>query len=200
MGALLEKVRSITQKEGKYTFKDEREQGQYLKEVTNDFQAIRRRMKKRGDWDGYVFSASRPDRFTALIRICHLIKDRRVLWGLLGHIWTDSESTRQDRRYWESWLRSAEPDAKHFMSEEDQRAFEALPNTLTIYRGCLKGLNEDGLSWTLSRERAEWFSKRFACLHPNNPPLVLERRIKKRDAFALMTDRQEDEIVLRPAQ
>ena len=49
------------------------------------------------------------------------------------------------------------------MEQEERKALAALPDRLTIYRGVhIKKGTLRGLSWTLDRERAEWFANRWA--------------------------------------
>ncbi len=197
MDTLAEKVRKAFQSGGPYEFTPA-EFELYQKDCIKIKARRQREYRCKGDWYHYVFSHDRGDRLQAFLKICHLIQVREKLWELLGQIWSDTENIWQLKDRWDLLLTRArtDPDAPHFMDEKERAAFKALPNDLTIYRGCYKGLNEDGYSWTLSYERAKWFSKRLACLYPKNPALLLTRQIKKSDAFAYLQGRNEDEIIL----
>ena len=52
------------------------------------------------------------------------------------------------------------------MPKEDRRVFRDLPDELTIYRGVGAKDEEtaeffaEGFSWTLNRDKAEWFAQR----------------------------------------
>lgn len=77
------------------------------------------------------------------------------------------------------------------MGGQELATFESLDNELIIYRGCVKGLNENGLSWTLSKDQAEWFAKRF-----DKDGIVIERRINKKNIVAYFNSRGEEEVVV----
>jgi hypothetical protein len=77
------------------------------------------------------------------------------------------------------------------MDEDEQFAFENLGDKFTVYRGCQEGLNEDGISWTLRPEKAQWFANRF-----QKDGVVLEKVIAKQDAVALFIGRSESEVVV----
>jgi hypothetical protein len=53
-----------------------------------------------------------------------------------------------------------------------------------------KGLNEDGLSWTLDKAKAEFFANRFS-----KGGIILEREIPKSDIIAVLTGRGESEVI-----
>jgi hypothetical protein len=64
-----------------------------------------------------------------------------------------------------------------------------------VWRGaeCLK--HARGLAWTLDRDRAEWFARRFS---RDGRGYVWEARVPRCRIFAHLTGRQEAEIVLDP--
>jgi hypothetical protein len=82
------------------------------------------------------------------------------------------------------------------MDEEELEFFKNLPDEITIYRGYRKRKNKKGLSWTLSKERAEWFSRRFA--RTDSEAAVVKRVVKKSQVLAYFNGRKEDEILLKP--
>jgi hypothetical protein len=77
------------------------------------------------------------------------------------------------------------------MDSEELKILDNLPKSVTIYRGCQKDVNENGISWTLDKDRAEWFATRF-----KQEGLVLEKTILKRDIIAVFTGRSESEVVI----
>jgi hypothetical protein len=79
------------------------------------------------------------------------------------------------------------------MTSEEQRAFDELPDEITIYRGC-GPRNEFGYSWTLDRSIAEVFP--FKRRYTTEYPSLLTLTIRKERAAALKLDRNEQEIVL----
>jgi hypothetical protein len=79
------------------------------------------------------------------------------------------------------------------MTSEEQRAFDALPDEITIYRGC-GPMNEFGFSWTLDRTVAEAFP--FKARYTTEYPTLLTATIQKTRAAALKLGRGEQEIIL----
>ena len=78
------------------------------------------------------------------------------------------------------------------MTPRDRQAFKQLPATMVAYRGCIAGLNEDGLSWTLSKPKAQWFAKRIG----EDDPTVKQRVVSKSEVFAYLNTRKERELVI----
>ena len=78
------------------------------------------------------------------------------------------------------------------MSKEDLEFFKELPEMITVYRGCVEGLNENGYSYTTERTQAEWFANRFS----NGEPKVIELTINKSDVFAYTNSRSENEVII----
>ena len=79
------------------------------------------------------------------------------------------------------------------MNEADRQALQNLPDKITVYRGYVPRQNKNGLSYSLDRSKAEWFAKRFA-----DNGKVIVKKVEKTDIFALLTDRNEDEVILTP--
>ena len=101
------------------------------------------------------------------------------------------------------------------MTGKERRAFHKATPTLeiNIYRGF--GQNPDdeinreqGMSWTLSYEKAEWFAKRFMTdvgasldrdMESDIKPMVAEAICQKENVIAYFDSRDEQEIVIDPA-
>jgi hypothetical protein len=87
------------------------------------------------------------------------------------------------------------------MTASERQQLAALPDRVSIYRGVNAYSEPSGISWTLDRERAEWFARRFP-LRPDYPGLVwselIEGRVLQRRIIALFQSRQESEIVVFP--
>lgn len=147
-------------------------------------------------WDRVIWLHERPYRLDAFMEIQENLSDEEY-WSLLGDIWVDSENIWQNREEWAECLTSPRPGRHFLMSEEDRRALEALPDTLTIYRGGIEQ-NIDGLSWTLDEDQAAFFAKRLQPEVGGLPTLIATAQILKSDALAYFTGRSEDEILLRP--
>lgn len=142
-------------------------------------------------YDSYVWLHERPYRIEAFREIEHLLSDT-AYWKLVADIWTDTENQWQNHQEWKDLLGSDRPSRNYLMDEKEFNTLLALPDVVTIYRGCQKGINEHGLSWTLDKSIAQWFSTR---LDRDGEPIVLERTVPKSDIIAVFTGRGESEVI-----
>jgi len=78
------------------------------------------------------------------------------------------------------------------MATPECMAWEALPERLTIYRGCGPS-NMLGASWSLSREVAARFP--FLNRYRQDEPLLVTATVRKDRVLALKLDREEAEVV-----
>lgn len=153
--------------------------------------AIKKAIKEK-KWSSFIFLHERPYRLEAFLQIADKIrKSPKQYWETLGSIWVDSENIWQNMDEWRYLLENGPEKKEYFMSKEDRAVFKNLPEHLVVYRGFVPKQNKSGYSYTLSPEKAEWFSKRFG-----KPGKVLKREIKKEDVFAYKNDRNEQEIII----
>ena len=136
-----------------------------------------------------IYLHERPYRLQAFISIAKDIPDAKY-WSLLGGIWTDTENQWQNLEQWKELLSSERGERNYLMDETEIQLLNSLPELVTIYRGCVKGLNEDGLSWTLDKAKAQFFANRFS-----KEGIILEREIPKSDIIAVLTARGESEVI-----
>jgi hypothetical protein len=78
------------------------------------------------------------------------------------------------------------------MSHEERAALDALPEKVTIFRGC-GPINRLGLSWSLSRAVASRFP--FLTRYRQGTPLLLIADVPKSRLVAFKSDRDESEII-----
>ena len=140
-------------------------------------------------YDSFVWLHERPYRIEAFQEIEHLLSDT-AYWKLLSEIWTDTENQWQNHEEWKELLSSARSSRHYLMNEEEFNLLQSLPDEVTIYRGCQPGINENGLSWTTDKAKAEFFAKRFS-----KEGIILEKTISKSDIIALLTGRGESEVI-----
>ena len=85
------------------------------------------------------------------------------------------------------------------MEAEDLALFNVLPDEFTAFRG-VGGVTvaqaKRGMSWTLDRDRAEWFAQRNS---DRGAPMLLTATIRKPNVLAVYRD-PEQEIVVRSGQ
>ena len=136
-----------------------------------------------------IYLHERPYRLQAFISIAEELSDSKY-WSILSGIWTDTENQWQNLEQWKELL-SANRSSRHYLMDESEvQLLNSLPEFVKIYRGCVKGLNEDGLSWTLDKAKAEFFANRFS-----KEGIILEREIPKSEIIAVLLGRGESEVI-----
>ena len=136
-----------------------------------------------------IYLHERPYRLQAFIQIAPQLSDTKY-WSILSGIWTDTENQWQNLEHWKELL-SANRSSRHYLMDESEvQLLNSLPEFVKIYRGCVKGLNEDGLSWTLDKAKAEFFANRFS-----KEGIILEREIPKSEIIAVLLGRGESEVI-----
>lgn len=116
---------------------------------------------------------------------------------ILAYMWIHTEEPNNDpnlsKRKLLSMFQTAEPTA--LMDDEEYLAFKALPDTVTVYRGVTSynAWNILALSWTLDREKAQWFAHRYG-----EDGAVYEAQIDKEHIYALFNGRDESEVIVDP--
>lgn len=148
--------------------------------------------KRDKKFSSYIFLHERPYRINAFSDMSKLMNDKEY-YETLSHIWIDSENIYQNKDLWKSLMKEKDRvrAKRHFMSKEDQKYFDSLPDIITVYRGYDPGKNKVGFSYSLSEEKAEWFAKRF-----NKNGMVVKRKISKLKIFAYTNSRNEQEIII----
>lgn len=114
---------------------------------------------------------------------------------LLRDAWIASEAPNQDVNVSQKtvlrWFKEATKEL--LMRNEDFSVYSKLPEQLTIYRGIGSKSRKNGISWTLDKDKAIWFAKRFS-----SNGYVLQGIAEKKDVLAFFNDRNEKEIIISP--
>lgn len=155
------------------------------------------------DWHRYIMLYERPYRFDGLEAAIRngLCDDPKDFWKIVGQVWCDSENIRENYAKWRTlWSSESMAQDRHAcMSEEDRRAFSRLKSRIRIYRGIGArhyDTGGDGLSWSLSREKAIWFAHRFTDIPSRG--WVRSAWVEKENVYAYFGARNESEIVVDP--
>ena len=149
------------------------------------------------NWSQFIYLHERPYRLDALHYVLTTYEDEiddNTYWSLASDVWIDTENAWQNIGSWTELFGSDRASQHSLMNEEELQLFTSLPDTLTIYRGCRKDVNEEGLSWTLDRSRAQWFADR----HGHDDRTLLTREINKSEVIAVFTRRGEEEVIVLP--
>lgn len=150
--------------------------------------AVEQALEKK-NYKQFVWLFERPYRVEAFIKIADNLSDTDY-WKLLSDIWVDTENQHAYIKEWKKLLGSKRSNRHYMMVEEEDNILRSLADEVSIYRGCQKGLNEDGLSWTLDKSKAKFFANRFG-----KKGIILERKIPKSDIVAVLLSRGESEVI-----
>lgn len=116
----------------------------------------------------------------------------------LKEIWTENEFPALNcsiiNTELSSWFKCCDKDL--FMSEVDRNYLDSLPDEVMIYRGVADDKYKMGYSWSLSRDKAEWFATRLTFDGCN--PALYSFKVKKSDVVAYLSSRGESEIIVLP--
>ena len=128
--------------------------------------------------------------------------DKGLFWPILLKLWDRFEGTAADCYFWQNCLvelieRHGPRSAFAFLPKLDKRFFDALPKTITVYRG-FSGTHYPGLSWTTKLSTAAIFASRGTRL--GREAAIAVATISKRNPKLYFPSqrRGEYEIVCRP--
>jgi hypothetical protein len=143
---------------------------------------------KNRDYRNYLNSHEKPYKLAPLIVIFNMADvDDKLKAELLVDAWTSAEGPSVCRKHWVKLFKYFKKRKELLMTEEELEFFNNLPEEITIYRGAE---SIKGISWTLSKENAEWFAKRFEI-----NGTVFEKTVKISDCFCYLNEREEQEII-----
>jgi len=134
-------------------------------------------------------------RLPTLLEIVWLVEDDEWL-ALLGDAWTVCDNVGvhidelMDTPFGE---RLGDGAIVEMMNADEQAAYDALPEVVTVYRGCYK-INKWGICWSLDRNLAQAFPT-LNRYRQNGQPLLVKAEAKKGDIAAVKLDRSEVEII-----
>ncbi|MBP6754926.1 MAG: hypothetical protein KA210_02165 [Bacteroidia bacterium] len=159
-------------------------------------QLIRKQQKlkefeKNNDFESYLFLIEKPFRimfFSELVKQNKIKRLSKKYWEILSSLWTGSENIFQHKELWKELLKD-KTSSHYFMSKKDLEFYNSLENEFIVYRGYNQW--EDGYSYTIDKDVAIWFAKRFG-----QNGMVKERLVKKEDVFAFTNSRKEKEIII----
>lgn len=123
--------------------------------------------------------------------------DDEGYWGALGGLWTDSENIFEFEALWLRLLTDPRRQGTRalMMTVEERTHLDGLPSRITVYRGYSRPGRGDGMSWSLSREVAQRFARRFT---EGTRGKIARREVDKQEVLAYFAGRGEQEIVLSP--
>jgi hypothetical protein len=170
-------------------------------------------MNKR-DWSRYLLYFQSHERLYGFMQIQELLSDKEY-FKYLGETITGLDNFWRFQNITIKLLNSRDKKYQgYLMNNAERKHLASLPNTLIIYRGCNQA-NQRGLSWTLSHEVAERFTKFLKAGDPKQlcrlvatikqtekfnkgKTFILKGECKKKDAICYFNGRNEEEILIEP--
>lgn len=125
----------------------------------------------------------------------HLARD--AFAEILAYMWANTEEPNNDPNLTKakllSMFKAADPAA--LMDEDELLEFRTLDDVVTVYRGVTSynARNVKALSWTLDREKADWFAHRYG-----EEGTVYEAQISRQHIYAVFSSRNESEVIVDP--
>lgn len=110
---------------------------------------------------------------------------------VLGEEWSCCDNIGQYRQMLRRML-PAEGPVPAMMTPAERAAYDALPERLTVYRGCGE-VNMRGASWSLSRDVAARFP--LLLRYRQARPLLVTATVPRRRVLAVKLDRNEAEVI-----
>lgn len=114
--------------------------------------------------------------------------------NLLGSIWVALENNDLQppdiRKVMHQMLNAS--DYTRYTTVDDQNIFKNLPERIKIYRGAQLGEPKRGFSWSVDRNVAVWFAKRFNATNP----VVHTATISKKYVYFYTNAANEQEVVV----
>ena len=161
------------------------------------------------DYDRFLSLHGHEDALAAFISIQDSL-DGEEYWRLLRGVWVRAEQV-QPRDTWKDLLSQHSEWRATMMTDEERADLASLPDQVMVYRGVGNPEHTHGFSWTLDRQRAEWFAYRFlgaplaAMFRLTNfdpqhrpEPTLITGQVAHADVIAYLQQRDEEEIVALP--
>lgn len=139
------------------------------------------------------------DRFKTFLEIKDLLNDKDY-WKILSNAYTGSDNLYHLKEEVKESFLEDRPYQEYLMNDEDFKVYKSLPERLIIYRGMtIEELesNDFGVSWTLSKERAEFFASTYGrnFSTDNKPKRIHQIEVSKDEILAYFGDRNEQEVI-----
>ena len=140
------------------------------------------------------------ERIPAFLKLRDQVKDPASYWRLLAGTYQMSDNLFQWRDEIRECFLSEKPFREQLMEQDEKQLLSSLPDHLTIYRGMTvteANSGNYGISWTLSREIAEFFAYEYwRNIDTNNEQkTVVSKQIRRDQIIALFNSRNEKEVI-----
>lgn len=145
----------------------------------------------------YIYSMITKSYLFAFLKFAMPYMSRVDFSKYLADAWIRCEAPNADPNFTTNELVNLfhQSNPSELMTADEYNAYIDLPDTLIVYRGVPANhfSTVKSLSWTLDKEKAEWFAHRWG-----EDGTVYQAQIMKSDTFALFLARGESEVIVNP--
>lgn len=149
-------------------------------------------IKNEDSVSGIMFHITQPYQMFFFSLIKNYL-DEQTFTTLLKECYTETEFPNRDVNVPVEEIRKMfeKANKKLLMDADELKIFDKLENELTIYRGFYSNEYYNALSWTLDKEKANFFATRFS-----ENGSIYQANIKKEDIYAYFNCRNEKELIV----
>jgi len=158
---------------------------------------------QKKDFGTALFTIDKAYRVQWMFENRNLFEDANVYYENLRLAYTMAEFPLSGmQKYYVKELVYFKDKPQLMMNKDERKEFKKLSKEITIYRGIKiaegNSINKHnlGFSFSLDKEKAEWFASRL--LLPNDKAYLIEAKVKKKDILSLILDREENEVIADP--
>jgi hypothetical protein len=139
------------------------------------------------------------DRFQSFLKIKDQLNDKDY-WLTLADAYTGSDNLYYLKEEVKEAFLEDRSQREYLMKKKELKIYNSLPKSITIYRGMTVEELESGdfgVSWTLSKERAEFFAFKYGrnLSTEGKPKIVHQLEVMKVEILAYFNERNEQEVV-----
>jgi hypothetical protein len=139
------------------------------------------------------------DRFQSFLKIKDQLNDKDY-WLTLADAYTGSDNLYYLKEEVKEAFLEDRSQREYLMTKQELKIYNSLPENITIYRGMTVEELESGdfgVSWTLSKERAEFFAFKYGrnLSTEGKPKIVHQLEVMKVEILAYFNERNEQEVV-----
>jgi hypothetical protein len=165
--------------------------------------ALRGWARRRKDWVQYLDSFGsheRPRKLFELVAVEHAFdSEPELYWRTLGDVWSMAEFFHDNAMMWRALLKRHPEGRRAIMDENERAVLAGLLDPVTVWRGVSEPDHAAGFSWSLDREKAEWFARRWSILpEVGEQPTLVTGSVARGDVIAYQAGRKESEIIALP--
>ena len=124
-------------------------------------------------------------------------------WRILADAYTGSDNLYHLNEEVKEAFLEDRSEREYLMNKKELKVYNSLPENVIIYRGMTTKELESGdfgVSWTLSRERADYFAFTYGRNFSTDgiPKVVHQLEVKKVEILAYFNERNEQEVIYIP--